>query len=609
MTNIIPDLFATDWANALGWTLLYSVWQSLLILLLVVACLRFIPGALSKVRYAVTCSGFFLITLSSLVTFLSMLAQAHSSAMLSPAAQPQYQFSQHQRGGAFAIEKIFSLLAGMIQQNMPLIITAWIIGFVVFVARFLSGVLYTYKLTASAQPVESEWNQYIMSISGKLGISKLITLAQSRTITSPMVIGYFKPVILIPVGMLSGLSTEQLETIFLHELAHIKRHDYLVNLIQSVVETVFFFNPVIWTLSELIRREREFCCDDLVIGQHGHASAYARALVQLEEARLSKHLFALSLAENKNELLNRIRRIMEKSVKNYSGKNRLLVPVVLLALGFLSVSWLSIHQEDGFQGDVSPAVQQDTVKPKNKKGSAVYTRKSIITTDKNGQPHEEVTEDFEGDESLRPLMQKGFPDVSHIKPHGFPPALPDWDLNAFPDSVPPPGFNFKDQKDWEELSGTFGDDFGEQFEKFYSWEGMDPSAFMKEFEENFRMPPPFEEFDLPGDSSRGFNDFPGEEAFGDLREQMEHLRDVQVEHFHQPDLGLHHDNFEMYEKALRDQLIKDGYLSEKETIQSMEWSNDSFKVNGKEIKGSDRKKYQDLHDKYMGHGKYSGRME
>lgn len=605
MMNMIPDLFNSDWANALGWTLLHSIWQSLLILLIVMACLRFIPVGLSRARYAVAVSGFFLIVMTSLTTFIYLFTQSHASGVLSAADHPQYYFSQQHGGGALAIERLFSSLMRMIGQNMPLIVTAWIAGLILFMARLLSAVFYTYRLTSAAEPLENEWRDYIATISARLGIHKLITLAQSRTITSPVVIGYFKPVILIPVGMLSGLTTEQLETIFLHELAHIKRHDYLVNFIQSVVETVLFFNPVVWSLSELIRREREFCCDDLVVLRHGHPFAYARALVQLEEARLSKHVFALSLAEDRNQLLNRIRRMMEKSVKSYSGKSRFLIPAALLAVGLLSVSWLSIHQEDGFQPDTTLAVQPDTVKPKNKKGSAVYTRKSIITRDKNGQPHEEIVEDFEGDESLRPLMQHGF---SQVMPPGFQSPFSDPHLNPAPDSVPFPGFNFRDQQEWEEWSRAFSDNFGKQFEQFYSWQDMDPSTFMKEFEERFNLPAPFEDFGL-GDSLSGFNRFPDQEAFKDLKDQMDQFKALQMQHLRQPDAGLREHNFETYEKALHDQLVIDGYLSEKEMIKSMEWSDSTFKVNGKKIKEGDRKKYQDLHDQYMGRGRFSGRME
>src|SRR5690606_8513761 len=102
------------------------------------------------------------------------------------------------------------------------------------------------------------------------------------------------------------------------------RHDYIINLFQSLLETIFFFNPFVWMISSAIRREREFCCDDEVVRRNGSPLTYAKALAQLEEIRHSKPVFALSLAENKNQLLNRIKRIMEKSAKNYSGRERII---------------------------------------------------------------------------------------------------------------------------------------------------------------------------------------------------------------------------------------------------------------------------------------------
>lgn len=608
--NMIPDLFRTDWATALGWTLLHSVWQSMVLLVIVVACLRFIPGSQSRARYAISCAALFFIVLSSILTFLYVLGRPGEADLAVKGGAPQYQFVAPDNAGTFLMGKLVSEATLAIQHNMPFIITAWIVGMLLFTVRLLSGLAYTYRLTSSALAVENEWREYIRRAAGNLGIRKIISLAQSHAINSPMVIGYFKPVILVPIGMIAGLTTEQLETIFMHELAHIKRHDYLVNLIQSVVETIFFFNPIVWALSALIRREREFCCDDVVVGSHGHASAYARALVHLEEVRLTRHVFALSLAENKNQLLHRIRRIMENSVKNGAGRSRMILPALLLAAGLMCISWLSIHQEEAAQRDTSVAVQ-DTVKPKTNKGSAWYSKKRIITTDKDGKPHEEIIENFEGDESLRPLMEQG-DDFSHAMPPGFPP-MPGMDLKALPDSLPPPGS--MDQKQWDEFSKTFEDSFGKQFEQFYSFRGMDPSTFMKEFEENFNLPGVFDDFDnfdFPTDSLKhmpmpGFQD----DAFREFREQMEDLKDLQMDHFnfHSPGADDGADNFERYEKALRNQLIKDGYLSESEPIRSMEWSDDTFKVNGKDIKPADRQKYRDLHDQYIGRSKYSGRKE
>lgn len=592
---MIPDLFATDWASALGWTLLHSLWQSLLILLLVVACFRAVPSLYSRVRYAIACGGFLLMMVSSTVTFFYIQNQPEAAPAIT-SAEGLSPLSPPDGDAPPTFERLFSGITTGIQQHMPLIMTAWLMGCVFFMLRLLSGLWYTRKLTASALPLENEWAEYARTIAQKLRIDRLITLAQSEHITAPMVVGYFKPVILIPVGMLTGLSPEQLETIFLHELAHIKRHDYLINFAQSLMETFFFYNPSVWILSEMIRREREFCCDDVVIGQYGSAGTYAKALVQLEEVRLSRHAFALSLAENKNQLLNRIRRIMEKSVKNYSGRSRMIVPAVLLTAGLLCASWLSIQQEAGAEnGDTMAA--NDTIKPEPKKGTAWYSRKSIITTGKDGRPHEEVVEEFKGDESLKPLMQQGVPDFSQIMPAT--PFLPGQHLQDVPDSIPPHSkFN---PEEWDEFSKQFRDNFGKAFEQFYSFRGgIDPSTFMKEFEENFQWPEAFDGFGLGNDSLNNFQWFDGSSDLREMMENMDRFRDRQMDRPDRHDESTYQDNFQKYEEALRDALVRDGYLSKHENIMSMQWSDDTFKVNGKEIRAADRKKYQDIHDKYLG---------
>jgi beta-lactamase regulating signal transducer with metallopeptidase domain len=184
--------------------------------------------------------------------------------------------------------------------------------------RLFGGWLKVQRLRASAIPVEEQWNERLRILARKLKVNQLVLLAESAMTEAPVVIGYFKPMILIPLGMLGGLSTEQLESIITHELIHIRRRDYLVNLLQSVLEILFFFNPFVWVISGIIRREREHCCDDAVIALHGNPLAYAHALTALEEAKLSRAGIALSLAEDKNQLLNRIKRIMEKSVRTYS---------------------------------------------------------------------------------------------------------------------------------------------------------------------------------------------------------------------------------------------------------------------------------------------------
>ena len=188
-----------------------------------------------------------------------------------------------------------------------------------FSLRMVSGWFFLNGIKRGAVQITDEWYDKLQSLAENIGLTKTIQLAESTRIQVPMVVGFFKPMILIPTSMLSGLSPAQIETIFIHELAHIRRNDYVINLLQIFFESIFFFNPFVWMLSAIIRREREYCCDDEVISQGSDTIVYAQALASLEEIRLQQPSLALSLAENKNLLFNRIRRIMEKSSKNSFG--------------------------------------------------------------------------------------------------------------------------------------------------------------------------------------------------------------------------------------------------------------------------------------------------
>src|SRR5690606_28076308 len=133
--------------------------------------------------------------------------------------------------------------------------------------------------------------------------------------------------IILPISIFTGLTPDQIDSILLHELIHIRRKDYLINIIQMMMETVFFFNPFVWMLSSIIRREREYCCDDDVIQYSCDARNYAEALTRLEAIHLHTPTFALAAATDKYQLLNRIKRFMEKSVNAQPSWNK-FIPIV-----------------------------------------------------------------------------------------------------------------------------------------------------------------------------------------------------------------------------------------------------------------------------------------
>ena len=134
-------------------------------------------------------------------------------------------------------------------------------------------------------------------------------LGNSAVAQTPAVIGWIRPVVLLPASALSGLEPGQIEALLAHELAHIRRHDYLVNLLQTAVETLLFYHPAVWWVGRQMRAERENCCDDLAVAVCGDALVYARALTELEQIRIAAP--RLAMAANDGSLLNRVRRLLE----------------------------------------------------------------------------------------------------------------------------------------------------------------------------------------------------------------------------------------------------------------------------------------------------------
>ena len=185
------------------------------------------------------------------------------------------------------------------------IVWAWCLGVVAFATRPLVGWYTVQRLrTVGVSAVPATVQGVLERVSQRLGLRRATQILQSTLVQVPVVAGYFRPVILVPMSVISGLPASQLEAILAHELAHIRRHDYLVNLLQTLVETVFFYHPAVWWLSRQIRNERENCCDDLAVAVVGSGVDYGRALLAVAE--LHRPSTALVLGVRDGSLLGRV---------------------------------------------------------------------------------------------------------------------------------------------------------------------------------------------------------------------------------------------------------------------------------------------------------------
>jgi bla regulator protein BlaR1 len=178
----------------------------------------------------------------------------------------------------------------------------------------------------------SFWEEKVADISKKLSITKPVLILQSGLARVPMIAGHFKPVILIPLGLLNGIGVNEVEAIISHELAHLKRNDYLVNLIQSFVEIVFFFNPAVLWISKLIKEERENCCDDLALSCTKNKHQYIKALILCQEFSANYPNYAMAIIGRKNSLKNRVNRMVFNSNSSLNRIEKTLLSIALVSL-------------------------------------------------------------------------------------------------------------------------------------------------------------------------------------------------------------------------------------------------------------------------------------
>ena len=303
--------------------------------------LKFLPAASSNARYHLSLST--LMTL--LVWFIGTWWQqyhivAHEQLAITgalPAVTVQQPLAAVR---VFADHTRFPF-GPSVQLAAPWLAACYLTGLALMLVRLSGGMrqIFSLKKNGATQP-DQAMQQLLQVLKNRLGITSHVRFLISVKAGVPMVIGFLKPVILVPAAAVAQLSPAQLETILLHELAHIRRHDYLVNILQAVAETILFFNPFAWMISAVVRREREHCCDDIVMAQTSEPMAYATALATLAGHYHPGSALTIAASGRSNQLLNRIKRIMEMKKTPFSYSRfaaALLITMTITA----SVVWLN----------------------------------------------------------------------------------------------------------------------------------------------------------------------------------------------------------------------------------------------------------------------------
>jgi beta-lactamase regulating signal transducer with metallopeptidase domain len=312
-------------AEQIGWTLVHFVWQGALVAILLEAVLLAMRRRSAAARYVACSTAMVLMVCCAAATFVSLnhssaapaapafaqpaLPASGVSPALSPAplssgaaqAQPAPQPPAQAPWGA--------ALYGTLCANVPLIAAAWALCVLVLSLRLIAGLAGVRRLRSSGVTfAAAALCERAARISARLRVKRPVRVLQSSLARAPLAIGWLRPVILIPAGAVTGLAGDQIEALLAHELAHIRRHDYLVNLLQTVVETLLFYHPAVHWVSRRMRIERERCCDDAAVAACGDARLYAKALADM--AGICALESSLAMAAGGGSLVNRIRRVL-----------------------------------------------------------------------------------------------------------------------------------------------------------------------------------------------------------------------------------------------------------------------------------------------------------
>ena len=324
----IADLLSQQTVERLGWTLIHFVWQAMAVALLLAVAPHLLRKASSNARYIVSCLALVLIVALPIVT-MQLVEVSGPVAEAGPLpARPivtDVALVQAVEATELLMEPVDASplktvdltvrvswkerLAGTLEPTLPYLVLGWLVGVFGLSAWHLGGWAQLQRMKRRlTEEVAAPLRTKLGQLTERLGIRRAVTLLESAIVEVPTVVGWIKPVILLPASALTGLNSEQLEAILAHELAHIRRCDYLVNILQTVVEILGFYHPAVWWVSHRIRDERENCCDDLAVCVCGDSVRYAKALTHLEEMR---HRGAeLAVAATGGSLVARIGRLI-----------------------------------------------------------------------------------------------------------------------------------------------------------------------------------------------------------------------------------------------------------------------------------------------------------
>jgi beta-lactamase regulating signal transducer with metallopeptidase domain len=339
------EILFNAFVKATGWSILNSLWQGALIYTVLLFLFTFNKGLDAKAKHNLS-----FMALSGMLCWFgtTFYSEFNSWIELNKGMELHYAEGLALTEHLTAPSRYMSF-ARKAEQSFPILVLLYSGGLLIQAAMLLFGYLKVRQLkTKGLSDLPELLRMQFTELSKQTGLSRMVKFSLSTKVNVPMVVGYFKPMVLIPLSILSHLDVQQLEAVIIHELSHIRRNDYLLNLVKICIETVLFFNPFVWFCVKLIETEREHACDDLVLKITGNPLEYALTLLDLEKMKQRDQEFVMAITGRRHYLLNRIKRITNAEASTACMKVQTFILIVAVS-AMLLLAWSPVKKIHNFR--------------------------------------------------------------------------------------------------------------------------------------------------------------------------------------------------------------------------------------------------------------------
>lgn len=303
--NVMHLLANQPWMDRLGWTLLHFLWQGAAIAAIYAGVRRAIRGAASNSRYLLACAALAALALAPAITW--WILTPDDAPVVTARGVPAA--ARNGAGGTSLVLWMMASDPASTEPFLPWVVALWFSGATALWLRLIGGWALTMRLRSRfVRSATAEWQGAFDRLRERVRVSRPVRLLVSPLAETPSVMGWLRPVVVVPAAALTGMAVEQVEALLIHELAHVRRADYAVNLLQSAIEALLFYHPAVWWISGHIREEREACCDDIAVAVTGDVMTYATALAEVESWRAAT--LRTAMAANGGSLAGRIARLL-----------------------------------------------------------------------------------------------------------------------------------------------------------------------------------------------------------------------------------------------------------------------------------------------------------